>query len=167
MLQCRSEARMPQMAKPSCAVQCRHAIEEKSKRGGRSREPARCGLSAAHRIGRLQCSLRYETIIGDPRFEFLRKGGRELSRSGSRRLGRCVGRLDQGLMLSMPLSRPMPSIGRGVHELRFRDRSGIYRVIYFLRKQDDIWLVHAFKKRTQRAAARNIEVARQRIRWIS
>ena len=38
--------------------------------------------------------------------------------------------LDAGLMLSMPLSRPMPSIGPGVHELRLRDRSGAYRVIY-------------------------------------
>src|SRR6266498_5126162 len=66
------------MVKPSCAVQCRHAIEEGWNRCGRSREPARCGVSAAHRIGRLQCSLRYETMIGDPRFEFLRKGGREL-----------------------------------------------------------------------------------------
>src|SRR5947199_7108434 len=38
--------------------------------------------------------------------------------------------LDQGLLLSMPLSRPTPSIGRGVHELRLRHRSGIYRAIY-------------------------------------
>ena len=37
-----------------------------------------------------------------------------------------------GLILAMPLSRPMPAIGRGVHELRLRDRSGQYRVIYAL-----------------------------------
>jgi hypothetical protein len=43
-----------------------------------------------------------------------------------------IARLERGQMLSMPLSRPMPSIGPGVHELRFKDRSGIYRVIYFL-----------------------------------
>lgn len=41
-----------------------------------------------------------------------------------------LARLDTGLMLSMPISRPMPSIGRGAHELRLKDRSGIYRVIY-------------------------------------
>lgn len=81
-------------------------------------------------------------------------------------LADALARLDQGLTLSMPLSRPMPSIGRGVHELRFRDRSGIYRVIYFLRRQSDIWLVHAFRKKTQKTSPRNIEVARERIRWM-
>ena len=52
--------------------------------------------------------------------------------------------LDEGVNLSMPLSRPMPSIGSAVHELRFKDRSGIYRVVYFIRKQADISLIHAF-----------------------
>ena len=42
--------------------------------------------------------------------------------------------LDEGINLSMPLSRPMPSIGGGVHELRLKDRSGSYRVVYFIRK---------------------------------
>ena len=37
-------------------------------------------------------------------------------------------RLEAGLKLSMLLSRPMPSIGSHVHELRLRDKSGIYRV---------------------------------------
>lgn len=32
-------------------------------------------------------------------------------------------RLDAGLSLSMPLSRPMPSVGRGVHELRAEKRA--------------------------------------------
>ena len=44
-------------------------------------------------------------------------------------LADAIARLERGQMLSMPLSRPMPSIGAGVHELRFRDRSGIYRTI--------------------------------------
>jgi hypothetical protein len=33
-------------------------------------------------------------------------------------LADALARLDAGLMLSMPLSRPMPNMGRGVHELR-------------------------------------------------
>jgi predicted XRE-type DNA-binding protein len=41
-------------------------------------------------------------------------------------------RLDAGLSLTMPLSRPMPSIGPGIHELRLKDRSGTYRVVYAL-----------------------------------
>jgi phage-related protein len=31
----------------------------------------------------------------------------------------------------MPPSRPMPSVGPGVEELRIRDRSGIYRAFYY------------------------------------
>jgi phage-related protein len=103
----------------------------------------------------------------DPRLEALRKGGRRLPEEVRGDLADALARLDQGLMLSMPLSRPMPAIGRGVHELRFRDRSGIYRVIYFLRRKNEIWLVHAFKKKTQKTPAQNIEVARGRIRRLS
>jgi phage-related protein len=72
--------------------------------------------------------------------------------------------LGEGLNLSLPLSRPMPSIGPGVHELRFRDRSGIYRVIYYIRRQSEIWLVHAFKKKTPHTPIQNIEVGKQRIK---
>lgn len=58
----------------------------------------------------------------------------------------------------------MPSIGSAVHELRFRDRSGIFRVIYFIRRSKDILLIHAFRKKTQQTSKENIELAQQRIR---
>jgi phage-related protein len=32
-----------------------------------------------------------------------------------------LAQLDVGIKLSMPLSRPMPSIGEGVHELRLKE----------------------------------------------
>ena len=38
-------------------------------------------------------------------------------------LADALARLDAGLVLSMPLSRPMPSIGRGVHEGATAERS--------------------------------------------
>lgn len=74
--------------------------------------------------------------------------------------------LDEGVNLSMPLSRPMPSIGKSVHELRFRDRSGIYRVVYYIRKQADILLIHAFKKKSQQTPQENIELAKQRLKGL-
>ncbi len=77
-----------------------------------------------------------------------------------------LARLDEGHNLSMPLSRPMPSIGSGVHELRFRDRQGIYRVIYFVKRAGDIWLLHAFKKKTQATPLQNIELAKQRLKGV-
>lgn len=81
-------------------------------------------------------------------------------------LADAIARLEEGHMLSMPLSRPMPSIGKGVHELRFKDRSGIYRVIYFLAGKGMIHLLHAFSKKTQQTPAQNIELARKRLREV-
>ncbi len=75
-----------------------------------------------------------------------------------------LARLDAGLMLSMPMSRPMPSVGRKIYELRLKDRSGIYRVIYMLVRQGDIWLVHAFKKKTQQTPKQNIDLAKKRMK---
>ena len=77
-------------------------------------------------------------------------------------LAYALARLDAGLSLSMPLSRPMPSIGRGAHELRLRDRSGEYRIIYVVRRSGEVWVVLAFKKTSQRTPERIIELARSR-----
>ena len=79
-------------------------------------------------------------------------------------LADALARLDAGLMLSMPLSRPMPSIGRGVHELRLKDRSGAYRVVYALAAYGAVYVLHAFKKTTQATSARNLELARMRLK---
>jgi phage-related protein len=77
-------------------------------------------------------------------------------------LADALARLDTGLSLSMPLSRPMPSIGRGLHELRLKDRSGQYRVIL----RDSIHVLHAFKKTTQATPQRTIAVVKRRLREV-
>lgn len=81
-------------------------------------------------------------------------------------LADAIARLERGHLLSMPLSRPMPSIGSGIHELRFRDRSGIYRSIYWLAGKGLIYLVHAFQKKTPKTPPQNIEIAKDRLRRI-
>jgi phage-related protein len=48
-------------------------------------------------------------------------------------LGKALYDLQKGEVLSMPLSRPMPSLDPGAAELRIRDRSGIYRAFYYTR----------------------------------
>ncbi len=77
-------------------------------------------------------------------------------------LADALARLDAGLSLSMPLSRPMPSIGRGAHELRLRDRSGDYRIVYVAQRSGEIVVVLAFKKTSQKTPERIIELARSR-----
>jgi phage-related protein len=56
-------------------------------------------------------------------------------------------KLQNGLLLSLPLSRPLSSIQQALHELRLKDKNGIYRVFYFIKKGDAIYIIHAFKKK--------------------
>jgi phage-related protein len=59
--------------------------------------------------------------------------------------------------------KPMPSIGMGVEEIRIRDDSGIYRLIYTARIADAVYVLHAFQKKTQATARRDIEIAKERL----
>ena len=58
--------------------------------------------------------------------------------------------------------KPMPSIGKGVEELRVWDDSGTYRVIYTARLADAVYVLHAFQKKTQATAKRDVELTRKR-----
>ena len=58
--------------------------------------------------------------------------------------------------------KPMPTIGRGVEEIRIRDDAGNFRVIYTARLADAVYVLHAFQKKTQRTSQRDIETARKR-----
>ena len=58
--------------------------------------------------------------------------------------------------------KPMPAIGKGVEEIRVRDDTGAYRVIYTARLADAIYVLHAFQKKTQATSKRDIDLAKQR-----
>jgi phage-related protein len=58
--------------------------------------------------------------------------------------------------------KPMPSIGKSVEEIRVRDDSGIYRVIYTARLADAVYVLHAFQKKTQTTSKRDIALASKR-----
>ena len=47
-----------------------------------------------------------------------------------REIGMLLRELQDGELLSMPQSRPMPDIGSRCHELRVNDRSKTWRLIY-------------------------------------
>lgn len=80
-----------------------------------------------------------------------------------RQLSELFALLVDGESLGMPISRPMPSIRHGVHELRVRDRSGQYRVFYYTKKADAILIFHFFKKKTQETPLQEIETAKSRL----
>ncbi len=77
-----------------------------------------------------------------------------------------LARLDAGLSLAMPLSRPMPDVGRGVHELRLRERSGIYRVFYVVLAHGVVYLLHAMKKTSQTTPVQTIRLVKMRLREV-
>jgi len=58
--------------------------------------------------------------------------------------------------------KPMPSMGKGVEELRVWDDSGTYRVVYVARWADAVYVLHAFQKKTQATSKRDVELAKKR-----
>lgn len=58
--------------------------------------------------------------------------------------------------------KPMPSVGKGVEELRVWDDSGTYRVIYLARLQDAVYVLHAFQKKTKTTSKHDVEMAKSR-----
>ena len=61
----------------------------------------------------------------------------------------------------------MPAIGKGVEEIRVRDASGAYRVIYTARLANAVYVLHAFQKKSQATAKRDIDLARARFSELS
>jgi len=62
--------------------------------------------------------------------------------------------------------KPMAAIGPGVREIRIRERSGAFRIIYVVLGKDAVYVLHAFQKKTQRTRIGDIELARERFRSI-
>lgn len=74
--------------------------------------------------------------------------------------GRQLDRVQRGMQPSD--FKPMPSIGKGVEEIRLWDDSGTFRVIYTARLSDTVYVLHAFQKKTQGTSKRDVEMAKTR-----
>ena len=72
-------------------------------------------------------------------------------------------RLQRGESLSMPQSRPMPSIGTRCHELRINDEAGTFRIIYRA-DTDAVVILDVWKKKTEQTPQSIIETCRRRLR---
>lgn len=75
-------------------------------------------------------------------------------------------RLEDGGSIPMPMCKPLFSIERGLYELRFSDKAGEYRVFYYIRIQDAIYVIHGMRKKRQKLDRRTIELLKTRIRSI-
>jgi phage-related protein len=77
--------------------------------------------------------------------------------------GQALFLLQQGFKLSMPLARAMPSIAKGVEELRIKGRDATCRALYLARSDEGILVIHVFKKKTQKTSPLDIAVGRKRL----
>ena len=78
-----------------------------------------------------------------------------------------IDRLIQGENLTMPLSKPLFDIALGLHELRFRCEPNIYRVFYYVKRGDAIYIVHAIQKKTQQIVLKDRRLILKRLKEIS
>lgn len=62
--------------------------------------------------------------------------------------------------------KPMKSVGAGVREIRVRDATGAFRVLYVATRADAVYVLHAFQKKTQATARRELDVAALRLRLL-
>ena len=70
--------------------------------------------------------------------------------------------LQQGNLLSLPNSRPMPSIGRRCHELRINDQNSTWRIVYRI-DADAIAILEVFQKQSQKTSQSVVEICKKRI----
>ena len=84
------------------------------------------------------------------------------SAEARRESGALLRQLQQGVLLSLPQSRPMPNIGARCHELRITDKDGIWRIIYRI-EPDAIVVLDVFPKKTQTTPKPVIEQCKARL----
>ena len=58
--------------------------------------------------------------------------------------------------------KPMNTVGQGVREIRIREASGAFRMIYIAKFPRAIFVLHCFQKKTQRTAKSDLELASKR-----
>ena len=47
------------------------------------------------------------------------------------------------------IAKPMKGLGSGVYEIALKYRGNAYRVVYALQVDTDIWVIHAFQKKSK------------------
>ena len=62
--------------------------------------------------------------------------------------------------------KPMQAIGQGVREIRLRDPTGAFRVIYVAKLADAVYVLHCFQKKTAKTEKHDIDLASGRLRDV-
>lgn len=62
--------------------------------------------------------------------------------------------------------KPMNTVGQGAKEIRIRDETGAFRVIYVAKFEDAIYVLHCFQKKTEQTSQHDIDLAERRYREL-
>jgi phage-related protein len=64
------------------------------------------------------------------------------------------------------IAKPMTGLGSGIYEIALRFRTDAYRTVYAVNIGDEVWVIHAFQKKSRigiKTPQHEIEVIRARI----
>lgn len=85
------------------------------------------------------------------------------SRAARLEAGFLLRRLQNGELIQMPASRPMPAVGRNCHELRVDDGAVTWRIVYHL-DSDAAVILEVFQKKTRATPKHVVESSAKRLR---
>ena len=85
------------------------------------------------------------------------------SESARKQAGFLLRLLQQGVALTLPISKPMPTIGDRCHELRISDCDVAWRIVYRL-DPDAVIVLEIFRKRTRTTPRHVIAECKRRLR---
>jgi phage-related protein len=63
-------------------------------------------------------------------------------------------------------SKPFEEVGAGTKEIRIREASGVYRVMYVAKFVEGIYVLHCFQKKTRATSRRDKTIAIRRYRAV-
>lgn len=62
--------------------------------------------------------------------------------------------------------KPFDDVGAGTREIRIRDASGIFRVMYVAKFEEAVYVLHCFQKKTQTTSKRDKDITTARYRAV-
>ncbi len=62
--------------------------------------------------------------------------------------------------------KPFDDVGTGTREIRIRDASGVYRVMYLAKFEEAVYVLHCFQKKTQVTSKQDKAIAEMRYRAV-
>ncbi len=63
--------------------------------------------------------------------------------------------------------KPFQTIGAGVKEIRITEDGNAYRIMYIAKFSERIYVLHSFKKKTQKTSSKDINIAKTRYNIIA